>query len=348
MRKVRVRQTNFELLRIFAMVLIIMFHFSDHGMVNISQIPISVNRIMLEFFQIGGGLGNCIFVILSGYFLCKSKFDIKKLVNFYLQVFFYSIFLGFISILLGYIEFNETNISNIIMPITKNQYWWFSIYFILYLIFPYLNKIISNLNKKDFSILISIGIMILSVFPTFFNCILWYSNLIFFILLYFIGAYIRNIKLEWFRNKKIINIGLVLSLILCLCLILYMDYLNLDVTFYVWPMYKTPIVLLSIFTFLFFENMNIKNNNIINIISKTTFGIYLIHMNPYFWKIFWQYLYKNYVFFYQNNFILISICEIITVFIICCTIELIRIKLLDEKLYITIEKKLLNKFRKKN
>ena len=62
-----VRQSNIELLRIIAMIMIVAHHFSVHGGFSFSTI--TVNSLWIQFMQNGGKIGVDVFVLISGYFL---------------------------------------------------------------------------------------------------------------------------------------------------------------------------------------------------------------------------------------------------------------------------------------
>lgn len=87
--KINTRQSNFELLRIVCMILIIAHHFSVHSIIpeNISRL----NRFIFDVFAIGGKVAVNVFVLISGYFMVKSKFKLQKLLMLIFQTFFYSI-----------------------------------------------------------------------------------------------------------------------------------------------------------------------------------------------------------------------------------------------------------------
>lgn len=57
-----VRQSNIELLRIIAMVMIVGHHFAVHGWEGGFPYPsISVNRLWIQFIQMGGKIGVNVF-----------------------------------------------------------------------------------------------------------------------------------------------------------------------------------------------------------------------------------------------------------------------------------------------
>lgn len=82
------RQSNFELLRILAMVMIILFHVQIHGPQPILTAdnaffasPMIYKRLLL--FEVGiplGMIGNGLFMVISGYFMnAKTNIDTGKI-----------------------------------------------------------------------------------------------------------------------------------------------------------------------------------------------------------------------------------------------------------------------------
>lgn len=66
------RQSNFELLRIFAMLLIILFHYVYNGGFNLETSEFCLNKCVLRTLGFGGKLGVELFVLITGYFLSKN------------------------------------------------------------------------------------------------------------------------------------------------------------------------------------------------------------------------------------------------------------------------------------
>ena len=86
----------------------------------------------------------------------------------------------------------------------------------------------------------------------------------------------------------------------------------------------TLILLLSLFLFIGFKELEVKNSRIINLISSLTFGIYLIHDN---WQI-RRYLWNNIVKVNSMQdspwFLPFSVGVILAVFCVCGLLEFIR------------------------
>ena len=70
------RSSNFELLRIICMVLIVAHHFACHS--DFSSTISSLNNAVIKTLIIGGRLGVNVYVLISGYFLINSKFKINR------------------------------------------------------------------------------------------------------------------------------------------------------------------------------------------------------------------------------------------------------------------------------
>ena len=92
------RKTNFELLRIISMFMIITYHLFIHGIVRIGYVTLEpdfwmqknvFNKIFALFFFPGGEVGVGLFFMITGYFLYeKKRGHISKIV---LRCFFYAL-----------------------------------------------------------------------------------------------------------------------------------------------------------------------------------------------------------------------------------------------------------------
>ena len=89
--EIKERQSNIELLRIIAILIIIGHHFAIHGKLYEYTDISFVNRIWMQFLLLSGKLGVSLFVLISGYFLIEMpRLKVEKLVKLWLQIFTYS------------------------------------------------------------------------------------------------------------------------------------------------------------------------------------------------------------------------------------------------------------------
>lgn len=110
------------------------------------------------------GLNNHGFMTISGYFGVEQNW--KKMFSFLCMIWIYSILTSIVAVIQGTkpdLEF----IVNSLFPTATGRYWYATAYFILVLLSPYLNLLVSKADKKTFRqvALILAGLFI--VIPTF-------------------------------------------------------------------------------------------------------------------------------------------------------------------------------------
>ena len=106
-----IRESNFELMRIVSMILIIIWHIILHGHMieNSRNYAIRTYLSMIQYLIV---IHVNSFVILSGYFQSKSRFKLSKLLSLILEVIMYSFVILIVGIKLGFVK--EYNIITII------------------------------------------------------------------------------------------------------------------------------------------------------------------------------------------------------------------------------------------
>ena len=294
--KPKKRETNIEILRIIAILLIIAHHFSVHGEFNFSMSEISVNRLWIQFIQIGGKIGVDIFVLISGYFLINAKqTKINKILKLWIQIFIYSIGIFLIFVATGFAPNWMKDLGKSIFPITNSHWWFISTYFVLYLLSPYLNKLLTQLDKKSYLKLIVLTTICWCVIPTIFNSSFQSNDLIWFIYLYALSGYIRlHFDKNAISSKKCILIALSIVIIVFLTTVIFdiiglqNQYIGSYYSTYFYGMQTLPILIISLFLFLGFLNLKVKHNKVINAIAAATFGVYLIHDDIYIRNFLWK------------------------------------------------------------
>ena len=339
------RASNFELLRIIAMLAVTIFHYADHGCrAFITSIPF--NSQFVSYLMVGGALGNIMFVLITGYFYIYSKITVRKVFRLWFQVFFYSAVIGVLCMLFGIRSFSWDFLMKILTPTLSNQYWFFTVYIVLILFSPYINSLLLSLNQKQWRYLLLTSGIVFSVFPTVVNPLIFPKsiyeplftsanapgNLGIFLFLYILGAYIRVYDVSGTVRIKIKPVVFViLLLVICLLSVVVLKkQLFKDVRYFMWPMYKSPILLLSVFVFLTFKGIKMREIKWINWIAGSVFGVYLIHMNQSVFQWMWFDLLKIKSYYNSQWLPLHAFICMIVIFIACIIIDKIRIYLIEK------------------
>ena len=91
---------------------------------------------------------NC-FVLITGYFMCKSNITLKKFLKLFLQIEFYKIIFFLIFTLTGYQEFSLKAMIKMLLPIFGIGTGFTSSYLVFFLFIPFMNILIKNMNEKQ-------------------------------------------------------------------------------------------------------------------------------------------------------------------------------------------------------
>lgn len=335
---VKSRNSQIEFLRILSMIFIVLSHYTFHNGVNNYELPLGFNRFLLEISTLGN-IGVIIFVMISGYFFENKKtndINMTKIFKLWCQVVFYSITIYILLLKLGYIKFSFIELIKNIFPITFKQYWFATAYFVLYLFIPFLNCFFNNI-QKDIHLKFNIMLLIIfSVLRTLTNQDFYGSELIEFIMFYSFGIYIKKyLNKPTTKQRKINNICLVSSVAIIIISIIAFDIIGQKYSViaqhsnYLLGRTSPLTITIAITIFNIFSWKKPYSNTIINAISSTMFGVYLISDNKYIRRYLWKDWLKipNYV--HSNILILHMIVSLITVFIICAFIDFLRIKLIE-------------------
>ena len=283
------RQSNFELLRIFAIFIIILHHFSYHNeLYELNNINKFVGIIIFSL----GKMGVNLFVIITGYFMINKKISLVKIVKLWAQVFFYSVIVATIVFLIKPFETKEY--LKFFLPVTFNKYWFFSTYIFLYMSIPIINLIFSNLDKNKYRFIMKMSTFFLVVwFSIIYRSAVFSLNdiladIVLFSYLYLLGGYIKRFGINILEKKSIIFVLVscivvffMYEVFLIICKVYSTKYLFLEpVLMYYARQNSIFVMLLSILVFYFFKKINIGENKIINCFSKGIFGVYLLQSHP--------------------------------------------------------------------
>lgn len=339
------RNSNFELLRILSMFMIVVWHIIIHG--NILQSTTGVlNFISTIILYICIVHVNC-FILITGYHLYNKKIKYKKVIMLILEVIFYNIFALFL-----------LNIFNLDFKFSYSifsfkTYWFLSNYLILYFMTPFINKLISVLSKQDYVKLLVTLSIIFFIIPTITHGDFLINNgynIEQFIILYLLGVYIAKYDFNPFKkfNLKQQNTIYILLIVFIIIfrlsfyfLIKHVDNLNMSLFMEFADYYLSTcrnysnmfVVVQSVLVLLLFKNFTFKCKYI-NEISKTTLGIYLLHDNVIIRTNIYKILKVDPLISCNISTLLITfLFTSVLIFLTCSLIERIRQALFDDRKY---------------
>lgn len=278
------RDSNFELLRIIAMILVLGVHanFLSIGRPTFEEFETNPSSTGFRIFA----QSLCIicvnvFILLSGWYGIKPK--IEKLCDFLFQIFFFSIFIFIISAI--------TNPKQTLclkgflaLFLLDKELWFVKAYLLLFFCSPMINLFIEKSSSKQIGVFLIAFYTFQLIFGWFITSVVWFDggySTLSFIGLYVLAGYIRKSELYLFRFKGRIDFFIYFILILLISLfatfLISQNYKGMMNKMF-W--YNSPLVILaSIYFFLFFSKIKLHNKTI-NYIAISSFAIYLLHANP--------------------------------------------------------------------
>ena len=357
------RNVGIEILRIFSMLMIVMLHVLLFGL--------KYNE--LNIFSMKGAITNLleaicfcavnIYAIITGYVLVNKRPKINRLIDLWFQVIFYLLMSCILIFILYPQNFSKRSLIFAFLPVITNKYWYFTAYFIMFWCVPLYNWIISNLTMKQYRKMIFVMLFIFCLLGwissvlsnTIFGLNYGYSFL-WLSVLYCFGAGIKLYGLELFFIKRKISQNIILFIALFSGALTFISKIVLSkLTMLVlghelfvdaFYSYLSPTVLIeAICLVIYFSNLNIKGSKTLTKISGATFGVYLIHLTPFFTNYCWNFLSK-----YRTapifKYILVIFSSVICIYVVCTLIEMIRSFIFDKLRVCNISNKIAEKINK--
>lgn len=327
------RNSNFEILRIFAMLMITAYHYVVHGECTNNVTPSYGMEILLNIGSGGGKIGVNIFCLLMGYFGLKigvSSHSFKKLLKLESQVLFYSLG-GLIAGALWGLEVTKIDIIKSVMPTLFEQYWFMTAYFIVYLLSPYINICILNLNNREYLRFMLILYLIGSILPFFTlrpGSGLFWTQLNWFIIMYITGAYLRKMHPRYTLSKYI-TAFLVAAILMMVAITAvtfashYYPTLSRGIGTIRWSNSPFSIVI-CVSLFRIAQLAHERHYVYINKIASLCIGAYLFQENIFFSQMLWGNYFKNSLICTTTSLLYHFISSVIIVFGIGIIIEFFR------------------------
>lgn len=266
----KTRESAFELLRIIAQFMIVLYH------ILLVIVYPNTNISFFKAIWLPLHIGVPLFVMISGYFGIKA--DIKRLINYLGLVFVLQVPLLVADIIMG----GDSNYFQIIFFLSDTPFWFIRTYFYLFLFSPIINYFLSGISDHKRVILLVI-LFILSHYEgtlAFDPSLKDGYCLITFIFYYVVGDTLKAYRNIWqkFSRRKLWLTFIAYNTIL---VVLFSLYGNIRGAHFIYERlffsYQSIGLLFSSIVFFILIGGLSFHSNIINRIGKSSLAIYMLH-----------------------------------------------------------------------
>lgn len=325
-----IRDSNFELLRIVLISMIICLHYSKNGGALHALKPSDLNYyVALGLESLFIIAADC-FILITGYYQINGKFKLNKIIGLWTQVIFYSVTISSISWFTEIEPVTTPTILQTFFPVITGTYWFVTLYIALYLFSPFMNLALHKMKKEDHYRLILVSAIFFVILPsinfTYFTD-MGYS-LYNFVFLYCVGAYIKKYDLP-VKNLTYFLFGyLMCSLLVFSGVILLRTFSETPEYFFTdpWNYNFIFVELGSICFFMVFKNIKIQSPTI-NFMATSVFGIYLISNHPFVLDVLYSKILHCADYYYSPLFVRHMLVSGIGVLVTCFIIDFFRQRL---------------------
>lgn len=332
------RLYNLDLIRIVAMIMIVGLHFlGKTGLWDIfpvSSLGYNLVWAAVTFFNVSVN----VFVLISGYFLFNSTFKFSKLVALWLEVLFYSVLIYVGLIATHQVTLNPADLLSSVFPIITGKYWFITMYVGMYVLSPFLNKMIRSLNQREHGLLIVILALFTGVWPIIGGLevqsyALHYGfSVAWFVVLYNIAAYFRAYyKPDYQTAKHLVRyLFVALASIVAVLGSAYLGTHGIEPFVHLRGILNgyTSITVLPASVLLFVAMLNLKitrviPSKLIKFFAPLTLGVYLIHEERHLADLLWKTLNPaDHI--HQPTFLLYALACIFGIYLAASLIDWLR------------------------
>ena len=276
-------------MKVVAILFVIILHVVEHIGCQRSNFEVAYGCRFIKSISV-----SCInlFALATGFLCINSKCRYSRLVKLWVSAVFWGLIMLVICKFCLELDTPIIFYFHAAFPVMYNQYWFFTAYFLLFLMIPFLNSGVRNMSIAQFRhLFIAIAIFICG-----YSCwgcgdrfVMHYGySFAWLCVVYVVGAFIRL----HFTAK--INSGRCFQLTV---LIAFFSGFSMPSTNYASgigiPCFYTSPFTLAISLLIFLGCLNLRFSEkvakFLKVVSATTFGIYLIHVQPFVWVNVWLY-----------------------------------------------------------
>lgn len=282
------RNPGIDLLRIFAMGMIVLHHLLSHGGLLFAFPDFSPSGLLMHLLNAFSRCAVNTYVLISGYVMVQSRFRPSRLMALWLQVVFYGALAALcLPLMKAGVRAGADDWLNAFLPVSRNSYWFFTCYAGVFCLSPFLNLFIRHTTRRQAVVLVGTLFLLFSLLPAVtlsdpFRLGNGYHTG-WLLVLYLLGACIRQHHLDSHIRQR------TALAVFAVCGVLGWAYrlgalaLGFEQHQEILLHYTAPTMLLCALSLLvLFRKLRVSDRSarLIALVSPLTFGVYLIHDNP--------------------------------------------------------------------
>lgn len=299
------RDSRFELLRVGAMFLIVLCHVVVYNGWTLEDAPGIRGSLAIAVDQYGGQVGVSLFFMLSGYFLVGKPYRRGRIAKVLTQTFLYSVACFAVTIVLvpDGPAMSARDWYMALLPFLNDVYWFITAYVLMMAFCPFLNTLFEHCTARRMLGFVAL-LLVLSVIPYVsftgfrYNGLFW-TTVVYAVCGYCIGGWISmygSHVWDWpvFRLPWVCVGGCTGFALLTLFVHAAREQWG-PARFFSWQVRSIygsfPLFAIAFAAMLLLWTSRVSSNHgawnhpilsrIVNAVAASTFGVYLIHQNPY-------------------------------------------------------------------
>lgn len=322
------RDSNMELLRLVAMLLVMVIHASYRALPSptpdsIAAAPVSsLLQIITESFSV---MAVNVFVMLSGWYGIRLRWN--RLAELFFQVLFFGILC--LGVLYAFTGVLPENAAKSILMLGEKDYWFIKTYIALYLCSPVLNAFVEKATSKQMALLLASLFTFQWAFGWVFEATSWLKagySLPSFMCLYLLARYISLHRPRFSQHSPWRDLAVYIAVcsIVAAAFFFLKRYFNLGGLLF---FYNSPTTIVSATALLLFFSKLKLHSRVINWLAVSALAVYLTHSSSFVGRFYDQQILAWHENVSRPQFILDAFILIVCVFFGSILIDKLRLML---------------------
>lgn len=338
------RNYGIDLLRMLSMFMIVNLHVLGQGGAMVRIVGAEAGYYAAWFLETCAYCAVDCYGLISGYVGVNGKFRLARLLELWLQVFFYSAGITLLYAIFAPQLMTWDYLWKAIFPVSRKTYWYFSCYAGLFLVMPFLNKLVNSLQEREVKrmavalfLIFSVGTAIPKAAGSDVLQLVGGYSFVWLCVLYLLGACIRKCNFSRWKNRSYLlaYFGLVTFSWAFKIIVETITRSVLGKAKFgrLFTGYAAPTILLcAVCLFLIFERLKCGSallKKVIAIAAPLSFSVYLIHTQPVIWDNLLKGAFSQYRYLPWPVILIAVPLTAAAIYLVCSLVDWMRKKLFD-------------------